>query len=581
MIRQLPSQLINQIAAGEVVERPASVIKELIENSLDAAAQSIRIEIEQGGAGRMLVRDDGSGIPKDDLLLALARHATSKIETLQDLRRVVSLGFRGEALPSIASVARLSLASRTPGESTGWRVSCENGESSGPMPVAHPVGTTVEVTDLFFNVPARRRFLRAGKTEFGHIDKIVRRMALSRFDVGFELTHNGRSVFALPIAPDREASEHRVAELVGSAFVDNALYIEHEAAGLRLSGWLGLPTFSRSQADLQYFYLNGRIVRDKIVNHAIRHAYRDVMFHGRHPACVLYLDMDPEAVDVNAHPAKYEVRFREQRLVHDFVARTLERVLAETQPGGVTGDRHGGPARVFSGSARSMQNYAMPLTVCDGGDAYAALAEVRAETDTEQATDIPPLGYALAQLHGVYILAETAEGLVLVDMHAAHERVIYEGLKNAFTEGPVKTQPLLVPVSLQVTTAEADLIEQHADELATSGLVVQRTAAHRVTLREVPAMISGVDAEQLLRDVITDLGTHGRADRVEEHANTMLATMACHGSARAHRRLTIPEMNSLLRAMEKTARADQCNHGRPTWLRLTMDDLDRLFLRGR
>jgi DNA mismatch repair protein MutL len=621
-IHLLSPRLANQIAAGEVVERPASVIKELLENSLDAGARRIDVEVEQGGVKLLRVRDDGCGIPSDDLPLALARHATSKIRDLDDLERVMSLGFRGEALASISSVARLTMTSRTADADQAWQVETEGRDMEARVqPAAHPVGTSVEVRDLFFNTPARRKFLRAEKTEFEHLQEVIRRLALARFDVAFHLRHNGKTVFALHEARDEISRARRVASVCGSAFLEQALPIQVERNGLHLWGWVGLPTFSRSQADLQYFYVNGRMVRDKLVVHAVRQAYRDVLYNGRHPTFVLFLELDPAAVDVNVHPTKHEVRFREGRTVHDFLYGTLHRALGEVRPEDQlaapaavapvvrpTGLEAGefGPQGEMSLAAnvleRPVAEPAWRPTASSGGyappsrpagpvgtaEAQAAYREYFAPLPDsvpvslpESQGDIPPLGYALAQLKGIYILAENAQGLVLVDMHAAHERITYERLKIAMASEGLKGQPLLVPESLAVSQREADCAEEHAAWFQRLGFELQRLGPETLAIRQTPALLKQAEASQLVRDVLSDLLEYGTSDRIQAHLNELLATMACHGAVRANRRLTVPEMNGLLRDMEQTERSGQCNHGRPTWTQLGMDDLDKLFLRGR
>ncbi len=597
-IRLLPPQLVNQIAAGEVVERPASVLKELLENSLDAGARSLAIDIEQGGRRLIRVRDDGLGIPREELTLALSRHATSKIADLDDLERVVSLGFRGEALPSIASVSRLLLASRTPDADSGWQVRGDGSDRfEAPEPVAHPVGTTVEVRDLFFNTPARRKFLRTDATEFRHVEDVVRRIALSRPGVAIELNHNRRTLWRLRAAGDRLAQEQRLAKLCGEPFVAECRYLERESGGFRLHGWIGLPTFSRSQADLQYFFVNGRAIRDKVIAHAVRQAYQDVLYHGRHPAFVLFLDMDPAEVDVNVHPTKHEVRFRDSRAVHGFISHTLGEVIAAERPGMV--NRAPVPAGLSSGQggaagvmpavpAPAPRQQPMPLAVREQVAAYAALhppvpepaAEV-APAGAEPAETVPPLGYAIAQLHGVYILAQNAEGLVMVDMHAAHERITYERLKQGLEGDGIRAQPLLVPLTLAVSEREADLAEAHPEVFSELGFEVDRSGPEQVRVRQVPALLVEADVAQLVRDVLADLAEHGMSGRLREAANAVLSTMACHGSVRANRELTLPEMNALLREMEGTERSGQCNHGRPTWVAWSLAELDQWFLRGR
>ena len=586
-IHALPTQLVNQIAAGEVVERPASVIKELVENSLDAGATRIDIEIEQGGVKLMRVRDNGRGIHKDDLSLALSRHATSKVASLEDLERIRSMGFRGEALPSIASVSRLQLISHSNESEHAWRVTDSGSGVSAAVPVAHPQGTTVEVQDLFYNTPARRKFLRTEKTEFGHVETVVRRMALSRFDVAFSLQHNRREIMQLPMADGQVDQERRLARLLGASFHENARYLCHEAVGLRLYGWVANPTFSRSQADLQYFYVNGRHIRDRLVTHAVRQAYQDVLYHGRHPAYLLYLEMDPVMVDVNVHPTKHEVRFRESRLVHDFLFRTLHKSLsvsaAESVQEPISTRR---PVEEKARSPIAGLQQTMPLAVAERPAGYAASARMQrpppdASAITAADGQVPPMGFALAQLHGVYILAQAADGLVLVDMHAAHERVTYERMKQAYEGGGIRSQPLLVPVRIQVARREAELAESSGEAFSELGLELDRLGDQSLVVRAIPVHLQGADAEALVRDLLTDLVVHGSSQRLQEEINRVLATMACHGSVRANRRLSLDEMNALLREMERTERSDQCNHGRPTWVQLSMADLDRLFLRGR
>jgi len=569
------------------VERPASVVKELLENSLDAGASEVQIDIVAGGQKLIRLRDNGAGIAKDELALALSRHATSKITSLDDLEAVASLGFRGEALPSIASVARMTLTSRTAEQESAWQVEADNGELSTPRPAAHPTGTTVEVHDLFYNTPARRKFLRTERTEFGHIEKWIRRLALSRPDVAITLTHNRRAILALNAA-DTEAERHaRIAKICGDVFAEQAVFVERETDGIALSGWLGLPTFNRSQADMQYWFVNGRSISDRTLSHAAKHAYRDVLFHGRFPAYVLHLTLDPAAVDANAHPAKHEVRFRDSRRIHGVVSQTLELALRDTRPGGhsIT-PLPAGPHPAFRQGSIGLQNLAQPgaSTVRETLAAYdhfagggAALARPAVEHEGE----IPPLGFALAQLSGVYVLAQNSDGLIIVDMHAAHERIVYEKLKSGFDDQLIVRQPLLVPVAVSVSENEADTVESSQDTLATIGLLVDRSGPTTVVVREMPSLLKDADAESLLRDVLSDLLEAGQSNRVEDICHDTLATMACHNSIRANRALTIDEMNALLREMETTERADQCNHGRPTWTAISMAELDRLFLRGR
>ena len=602
-IHSLPIQLVNQIAAGEVVERPSSVVKELVENCFDAGAQQIFIDIEQGGARLIKIRDDGCGIDKEDLPLALSRHATSKIASLQDLEQVASMGFRGEALPSISSVARLTLISRTADAECAWSVCADGTEKNfDPQPDPHPLGTTVDVQDLFYNTPARRKFLKAEKTEFAHIETLIKRMALSRFDISFVLTHNQKEVLNLRQAHEAYAQEQRVADICGPEFIKNSVTIDYSASGLQLSGWVGLPTFSRSQQDMQFFYVNGRLVKDKLVSHAVKQAYQDVLYHGRHPVFVLYLTLDPTLVDVNAHPAKTEVRFREGRLVHDFLYSALHRSLADVRPGQTvtvleaetleyepssqTSFSMGGSLnRQSSYNPRTAQQSSLPYSIGESIKAYAKLYQETPAYSTEDlapdhAPVTPPLGYAIAHLHNIYILAETANGIILVDTHAAHERVTYERLKQQHTEGAIPSQPLLLPIKLNVTAAEADLAEQEQAFFTQLGFEITRSGPEALILRASPALLRNVDKEQLVRDVLADLAVNGVSQRIEEHTNSILASMACHGSVRAHRRLSIDEMNALLRDMEQTERIGQCNHGRPTWIELSTQDLDKFFLRG-
>jgi DNA mismatch repair protein MutL len=626
-ILPLPPLLVNQIAAGEVIERPASVVKELLENSLDAGAGAIQVELEQAGIKRILVRDDGCGIGRDDLALAVSRHATSKIASLDDLEAVASLGFRGEALPSIASVARVELISCLPDQPHGWRLSADGSElGCEPEPAPHPVGTTVEVRDLFYRVPARRKFLRTERTELGHVEQLLRRLALARPEVGLRVHHNGRELLDLrghAAAPSSDAAgtapRERLQAVLGEAFVEHALAIDECAAGLELSGWVARPAFSRSQADLQFFFVNGRMVRDKLVTHAVRQAFQDVLHHGRQPAYVLYLRLDPRQVDVNVHPAKHEVRFREGRQVHDFLFRGLHRRLADGARSGAgagaAADAPLGPrASAAAGAApadrgadaagwpapgaptAAQHQPGLPLAsragVGDGRAGYgAAFGWQRPASEPDpvasapaaaSAAEVPPLGFAIGQLNGIYILSQADDGLIVVDMHAAHERIGYERLKASWHDaGAVRQQPLLVPIVVSVSAREADLAEEQRSLLETLGVSVDRSGPERLSLRAIPALLSGADPERLLRDLLADLGSDGSSDRIRTEINRVLSTMACHGSVRANRQLTLPEMNALLRAMERTERADQCNHGRPTWIKLSQQQLDQLFWRGR
>jgi DNA mismatch repair protein MutL len=579
-IRILADPLIDQIAAGEVIERPASVAKELIENALDAGARHVTIDVEHGGIRLLRVRDDGSGIPAGELPLALSRHATSKIASLEELERVGTLGFRGEALPSIASVSRLKLTSRPAAAAQAAQIESADGRTGKAKPAAHPPGTTVEVRDLFHKVPARRKFLRSEATEFQHLLRTVVRLALSRFDVAFTLTHNRREQFALPPARERREREARVARLVGADFIDNSRYLAHARGGLSLEGWIGLPAQSRAQPDRQYLFVNGRMVRDRLLANAARLGYRDVSYGGRHPAWLLYLTLDPMQLDVNAHPQKLEVRFRDGRGVHDFLFRTIERALAETA---ATPD--GGPPvspATLLGQGRQVTSGALPfgeaMQVAFAGYAAGMTAAV---ADAPHAGDELPLGHAIAQLHGIYIVAQAAEGMVLVDMHAAHERVLYERLKTAMDAGGGPRQKLLVPALVETSEADAALAEQHRGELDAAGLVVDRIGPATLAIREVPVALAGQDVAGVLRDALADLAHTGETHRIAGDQNELLANIACRSAVRAHRLLTIPEMNALLRDMERTERSGQCSHGRPTWTRVTMAELDRMFLRGR
>lgn len=602
-IHLLSPRLANQIAAGEVVERPASVVKELLENSLDAGASRLDVDVEQAGIKLIRIRDDGGGIEKDDLPLALSRHATSKIYELEDLEAVVSLGFRGEALASISSVSRLTLISRRQGAEHAWQVQTEGRDMEAVLsPAAHPQGTTVEMRDLFFNTPARRKFLKTENTEFKHLEEVVKRLALSRFDVAFQLKHNNKIIHQLKPAQTQADQERRVASVCGPTFIDQALRVDMqaEASGLSLKGWIGLPTFSRSQADLQYFFVNGRMIRDKLVTHAVRQAYADVLYHGRHPAYVLYLELDPALVDVNVHPTKHEVRFRESRLVHDFIFRSIHRAIGEMRPEAA----HVPALQTLAppqGDVRSEPKYEQNTiylaprpeqavsssVVREQMVGYGNLHQPSSNTrlfnvgaQTEEQVDIPPLGFAVAQLHGIYIIAQNKEGMVLVDMHAAHERIVYERLKAAYQEEGVRSQPLLVPVSIAVSSREADAAEEFEPMFSQLGFELARMGEENITLRQVPVTLAKANVEQLLRDVLADMLVFGNSRRIEEHINELLATMACHGAVRANRQLTLPEMNALLRDMEATERSGQCNHGRPTWTQLSLGELDKLFMRG-
>ncbi|ATI02864.1 MULTISPECIES: DNA mismatch repair endonuclease MutL [Cycloclasticus] len=592
LIKQLPPQLINQIAAGEVIERPASAVKELVENSLDAGATQILIEIEEGGSRLIRVTDNGLGIAKVDLELALSRHATSKIGSLHDLESVLSFGFRGEALPSMSSVSRLTLTSRQESDNAGWSVKADGTEKElDPVPTAHPIGTCVELRDLFYNTPARRKFLKTEKTEFGHIETVLKRMALSRFDTGFNLRHNQRQIMDLKPALSNAEKSERVGLLCGDGFVHESLEVDVANGDLGLQGWVGLPTYSRSQADMQFFYVNGRLIRDKLINHAVRLAYQDVLFHGRHPVYVLYLSIDPRLVDVNAHPAKLEVRFRESKAVHDFVYRRIKQLLTDVRPS----DHHAvktltptTPNTVPSYS--DMQQRQMPMSVSESpvhytkGTSYTApkmsMAAPAVDNRVQQAEGAPPLGYAIAHLHNTYILAESEQGLVLVDTHAAHERIVYEKMKKQYDAGEIPSQPLLIPQKIHLSDEEVVAFEQYQDMLEGLALDLSLSGPNTLLVRAIPVLLAQDDAEVLVRKLIQDLAQTGETKSIQEACYTVLGNMACHGSIRANRRLTEMEMNALLRDIEQTENSGQCNHGRPTWVLLNVQQLDSLFLRG-
>jgi DNA mismatch repair protein MutL len=609
-IHTLPSHLVNQIAAGEVVERPASVVKELVENSLDAGAGAITIEVEAGGTRMIRISDDGCGIDREELTSALSRHATSKIGSLEDLENIASLGFRGEALPSIASVSRLSLASRLPDADCAWRLQARDDDEA--VPDALPQGTQVEVLELFYNVPARKKFLRTEQTEYKHIETLFKNMVLSHPAVAFKLIHNQKVVYQLPSARNLDDQRRRLAQVCGKAFADSLVEIDVVDDDLRLQGWVALPTFNRSQADMQYFFVNQRVVRDKLISHAVRQAYHDVLFHGRHPAYVLSLTMDARELDVNVHPQKHEVRFRNSRRVHDFLFRSLHQALAGVQPeqqiespgfalsqnlDSPLADQTGLNLRQSVGQSSGeglSAGFSAGFSQFASGDrsgnlreqmqSYASLLNTAADAEDQEAVaaagQIPPLGFALAQLKGIYILAENNDGLIVVDMHAAHERIVYERMKQNAEEEKVITQPLLVPVSFSVSRSEADLVEENVEFFDHMGFSVERLGPEQLRLRAIPALLKHADSEQLLRDVLADLTEHGRSQRVQDFQNEMLSTMACHAAVRANRQLSIAEMNALLRDIEHTERSGQCNHGRPTWKQLGLDQLDKFFLRG-
>lgn len=596
----LPPELVNQIAAGEVIQRPAFVVKELVENSLDAGASKIRLQIEAGGVKRVCVSDDGRGIAREELALAFSRHATSKISDFSDLYNIRDFGFRGEALASIASVSRLKIISRTAGCDLGWELRA-SGDSDEPEPVSHPYGTTIDMRDLFYNVPARRKFLKSPQTEFKHIQSWLRRLSLACPQVGFEVLHDAKMSFSCsPIGEDGDRSE-RVGKVLGQRFTEQAVWFEQRRGSVVLHGWLGFPTLSRSQPDMQFTYVNSRWIKDKALLHAVREGYGDVMFGGRHPCYLLYLEVDPSQVDVNVHPSKLEVRFRDQRLVHDFVQDTVTQVIAGLSPdtavsrvehhrslqddsgAGRQGGGQGWP-RPVSPTLHMLDAFSAPGQRSGAGQQYpAAASEQAAPAQIPMSEDIemPPLGYALCQLHGIYVIAQNREGMVMVDMHAAHERITYERLKRACESDGVRSQSLLIPINLSVTPDEANLCESHGTHLEKAGFEADRSGESTVVLRRVPSILADANAEALFRDVLSDLAEHGTSSRAEQDINETFSTMACHAAARANDAIGIDEMNALLRDMETTERSGQCNHGRPTWVQLSIKQLDKLFMRGR
>ena len=576
LIRSLPELLVNQIAAGEVVDRPASALKELVENSLDAGAQSVAVELVEGGVRRLKVVDDGAGIERDDLPLAVARFATSKIASLEDLERATTLGFRGEALASIGAVARLALVSRRAGDRHAWRIACDAGAVSAVEPAALAAGTIVEVEDLYFNTPARRKFLKSEATELARCDEAYSRIALSRPAVAFSLSHNGRRTSHLP----PEALRQRAGRILGDDFAQAAVEVRSESQRARLAGLAAPPGFTRASRDAQFLYVNGRFVRDKVVAHAIREAYADVLHHDRHAAYVLFLEVDPALVDVNVHPAKSEVRFRESNAIHQFVFHALARALS-APPGSDPNFPRQGTAVPLPGKMGSDPGFALGQPVAAYEALFAtAVADERRVTQAAPA-EAPMLGFALAQLHGVYVLAQNMQGLVLVDMHAAHERIVYEGLKDALDTAALPSQPLLVPIPMSATGEEVEQAEAGRSELESLGFDVAAAGPRELVIRAVPALLADLDAQGLLRSVLGEMREFGASRVLVERRNELLSTMACHAAVRANRSLTIPEMNALLRQMEQTERAGSCNHGRPTWAQFAMADLDRLFLRGR
>ncbi len=619
-IQVLTPRLANQIAAGEVVERPASVLKELLENALDAGATQIDVEVEEGGVRLLRVKDNGRGIDQQDLPLALARHATSKIATLDDLEGVATLGFRGEALASISSVSRLELITSTDASGKGWRVVAEGREMQPRVtPAPHPQGTSLVVRDLFFNTPARRKFLRTQRTEFAHLEEVFRRIALSRQDVSFSLKHQGKVLHQLPAVTAEADERHlarRISQLLSKDFLGQSLQVDAVASGISLTGWVGLPVYARAQADRQYFFVNGRVVRDKLVAHAIRQAYQDVLYSGRHPVFVLWLEVDPTIVDVNVHPTKHEVRFRDGRWVHDFIFSSLHKRLgaallgAEQEPVATPQSASAQPPGKPAAAAQIPQQEMPPLPVsspreqerldwrspassqASGAGVADTLAFYEKLAQSQPAAspsthenrnegELPPLGYALAQFQGIYILSENAQGLVVVDMHAAHERITYEGLKKAWLQRPLTSQPLLVPETLTLDEELVEVAGQQNALLQDLGVELEPLGPCELVIRALPVLLQGASGPDLVTSLLQELQRYGSARSLEASINEVLATIACHGSVRAGRQLKLAEMNALLRDMEATERSDQCNHGRPTWFQLTLGDLDRMFLRGR
>ena len=576
-IRVLPELLISQIAAGEVVERPASALKELLENSLDAGARDISVVLAGGGAKLIKVTDDGGGIARDELKLALARHATSKIGSLEDLERVGSLGFRGEAFASMASVSHLTLTSRRAGEKHAWTVTATGSNITRASPAALAAGTSIEVRDLYFNTPARRKFLKSEPTEYAHCEEAFRRVALSRPEVGFTLQHNSRMQWHLKPQPLRE----RIGAVLGDDFYAAALAVdEASGAGLRLTGAIGLPAHARASRDAQYCFVNGRTVRDKLSAHAIRQAYQDVLHHDRHPAFVLFLEIDPSQVDVNVHPTKTEVRFRDARGVHQFIFHALNKTLAGSTAG--TGAARVQAFAAGTGAAPvTLRQAAMALGASEPSAFYETLFRQPAPAAPLPEAEDSPLGYALAQLSGVYVLAQNQHGLVIVDMHAAHERILYEKLKDLLDRREIPMQPLLVPVTFSTEALDVATVEDHAEVLRTIGFDIAAASPTSLIVRAVPAPLADADARNLASDVLREIRETGASRVLTERRNELLGTMACHAAVRANRKLTVPEMNALLREMETTERSGQCNHGRPTWHQVSLAELDRLFMRGR
>jgi len=592
-IRLLPDLLINQIAAGEVIERPAAALKELLENSLDAGAKEISVQLEGGGIKLLRVLDDGHGIAKDELPLALMRHATSKIASLEDLQQVASMGFRGEALASMSAVALLALISRTGSDKHGWKVEAIDGQLGEPTPASHAQGTTVEIREIYFNTPARRKFLKSESTEFAWCEEAFKRIALSRPDVAFTLQHNGRTIWQLSASEGDQAAMKRVAALLGDEFSHAAVPVSRSAANLSLQGLAALPAYSRASRDAQYFFVNGRFVRDKVASHALRQAYQDILHHQRHPAFVLFLELPPGQVDVNVHPAKSEVRFRENQGIHQFIFHTLQQALSIPASGQDAGGQSSGQPASFmpkqqnirlgiaqSGAAYQVREAFARKRSNETGDNSPSSDFLRADSHPASEPAIPALGFALAQLSGVYILAQNAQGLIVVDMHAAHERIVYEKLKTSLDTEQITTQPLLIPVSFFADTLEVATVEAEQDALKKLGFDIAPLSPTTLAVRAMPVMLKQSEAEAAAHDVIEELREFGASRALTERRDELLSTLACHGAVRANRILSVTEMNALLREMELTERSGQCNHGRPTWFQLSMSDLDKMFMRG-
>lgn len=626
-IQILDPYLASQIAAGEVIERPASVLKELLENSIDARATELEINIQKAGSSLIQVRDNGSGIPKDELQLALHRHATSKIQKFDDLEKIMSLGFRGEALASIGSVSRLTLASRTSNQDLGWRITTEGREPQMDLkPISHPLGTTIEVRDLFFNTPARRKFLRSDQTEFRQLVEVVTRLSLSNFDIEFTLKHNDKVYLKLPKAKTVAEKSARISETCDSEFAKEMLEVNTERNGLKLTGWVCKPTLARAKTDLQYFYINGRIVRDKVLNHALRLAYQDVISHSKQPAFILYLEIDPEFVDVNVHPTKHEVRFRDSRMIHDFLVYALTSRLEKTTDDSLNISSNQ-EILINNQKVQDIKNLQLHEAVLNPFDVliteeiplpipeickqnydinqqvnfkkpqkeipYSTMHyshspdSLNLENEKQNSElvqkdawcDTKFLGHALAQLQGIYILAQNSKGLIIVDAHAAHERITYEKLKESFDQNSLQSQVLLIPLTIAVTRQEIVCVEEYKQELQKLGLDLECLGNNTIAIRQIPALLRDADLEDFIHEILTDLTEFSESSRSQNYINKILATFACHYSIRANRKMTIPEMNELLRQLEKTARGEQCNHGRPTWFQITCEEIKKKFCR--